>query len=47
MNRKVFFSEKRANEFVRTLKGNDIENAKIWVSKDSFGQNIFTVEWGL
>ena len=47
MNRKVFFSEKRANEFVRTLKDNDVENAKVWLDTDGFGQRIFIVEWSL
>lgn len=38
-NSKIFFSERRANEFAAIVNGD------VWSKRDCFGQTMYIVEW--
>lgn len=42
---KSFFSEKRANEFAKTIKKNSGKDVRITSARDAFNQTQYRVEW--
>ena len=42
---KSFFSEKKANEFAKTIKKNNGEDVRITSARDAFNQIQYRVEW--
>lgn len=44
-NSRVFFSSKKAQEYVEHLELCEVGNIQISVYNDGFGQKIYRVEW--
>lgn len=42
---KSFFSEKRANDFAKTIKKNGGKDVRITSARDAFNQTQYRVEW--